>query len=178
MPSNLAKAAARFVEVTVFPVPPLGENTVTMRPRRVGVADGGAGRRVDLLALRMAKTTFSVICGRRRTSETSASSASSRRTEASPEASRMIGARVCSRIVAISSAGSVELRVPWRITSRCPPVRTPADSATPTLVPDELDLGVTLERVAELVEAVTGPGDEDPRLLARGDGSVEAHCSL
>ena len=47
----------------------------------------------------------------------------------------MIGVRVCSRIVAISSAGSVELLVPWRITSRWPPVRTPADSVTATLVP-------------------------------------------
>ena len=47
--SNLAKAAARFVEVTVFPVPPLGENTVTMRPRRVDV-DGGPQSRPSGLA--------------------------------------------------------------------------------------------------------------------------------
>ena len=78
----------------------------------------------------------------------------------------MIGVRVCSRIVAISSAGSVELRVPWRITSRWPPVRTPADSATDDARADELDLGVALERVAELVEAVARARDEDPRLLA------------
>ena len=30
--SYFAKQAARFVAVTVFPVPPFGENTVTIRP--------------------------------------------------------------------------------------------------------------------------------------------------
>src|SRR5919106_567309 len=133
LPSNLAKAAARLVEVTVFPVPPLGENTVTMRPRRAGVPAGG--RCPGRPALRIAKTTFSVICGRSRTSETSASSASSSRAEDSPEASRMMGARVCSRIAASSSSGKAELRVPWRTTWRWPPVSVGADSRTPALEP-------------------------------------------
>jgi hypothetical protein len=74
--------------------------------------------RPEWLALRIAKTTFSVICGRRRTSDTSASSASSSRTEDSPDARRITGAGVCSRIEASSSLGRVELRVPWRTTWR------------------------------------------------------------
>jgi hypothetical protein len=44
----------------------------------------------------------------------SASSASSRSADDSPEASRTIGACVYSRMAAISSAGSTELRVAWR----------------------------------------------------------------
>src|SRR4029453_4496577 len=35
-PSNFAQAVARFVAVTVLPVPPFGENTVTTLPLRPG----------------------------------------------------------------------------------------------------------------------------------------------
>ncbi len=104
--SYLANAAARFVAITVLPVPPFGEKTVTMRPSCLRRAAGHVDRRFALAALRIAKTTFSVSCGRSRTSVTSASSASSSSAEDSPEAITKIGARVCSRIAAISPAGS------------------------------------------------------------------------
>ncbi len=123
--------------MTVLPVPPLGENTVTIRPRRAAwpPPPPPPALRPEWPALRIAKTTFSVIWGSRRTSETSASSACSSRAEASPEASRITGACVCSRIAASSSSGKPELRVPWSTTWKWPPVSVAADSRTPSLQP-------------------------------------------
>ncbi len=135
LPSYLANVDARFVAVTVFPVPPFGENTVTIRPRRPAWPPPPPTLRPEWLALRIAKTTFSVICGRRRTSDTSASSACSSRADASPEASRITGDWVCSRIAASSSSGKPELRVPWSTTCRWPPVSVAAASRTPSLQP-------------------------------------------
>ena len=121
--------------MTVLPVPPLGENTVTILPRRGAWLPAPTVLRPEWLALRIEKTTFSVICGRRRTSDTSASSACSSRADASPEASRITGDCVCSRIAASSSSGKPELRVPWSTTWRWPPVSVAADSVTPSLQP-------------------------------------------
>jgi hypothetical protein len=69
-------------------------------------------------AFLIAKTTLSVSCGSRMTSATSASSASSSRLGEPPEASRITGALVYSRIAATSLAGSVALRVAWSTTCR------------------------------------------------------------
>jgi hypothetical protein len=98
-----------FVESTVLPVPPFGEKTVTRRPWRP--PDAACWRRPAWQAFLIAKTTLSVSCGSSRTSATSASRASSSRVGDPPEASRMTGARVYSRIAATSFAGSVALRV-------------------------------------------------------------------
>ena len=66
----------------------------------------------------MTLTTLSSSCGRTSTSATSATSASSRRSVAVPEATTMIGARVCSRIAATSVPGNASDRVPWRMQFR------------------------------------------------------------
>src|SRR5882724_2322801 len=59
-PPPLASAAARFVAMAVLPVPPFGEKTVMIRPSRFPPA---AARRGACVALRIAKTTFSVSAG-------------------------------------------------------------------------------------------------------------------
>ena len=79
----------------VLPIPPLGENTVATLPTRLAPL---AERFSAWQALRIAKTMFSVSCGSGTTSATSASSASARMPEHSPEQSRITGARVYSRI--------------------------------------------------------------------------------
>jgi hypothetical protein len=89
----LAKPAARLVAVTVLPVPPLGEKTVTTRPVCARVVPGVARLACD--AFLIVKTTFSTSCGRSRTSATSAASAPSRISVASPAATTTIGERVC-----------------------------------------------------------------------------------
>ena len=122
--------------MTVLPVPPFGENTVTIRPCAVVGAEAPSDRRPEWPAFRIAKNTFSGICGRSRTSATSSSRACSINCDASPEASTMIGARVCSRITASSSDGSVASEVAWSTTWRWPPASAPVASwtcsATPT----------------------------------------------
>src|ERR671923_248984 len=91
LPQCLASETPRFVAVTVLPVPPLGENTVTSRPCR---CCGPLRRLPTWPAFRIAKTTLSVSCGRSRTSATSCSSASSSSSGEPFEASRTIGEQV------------------------------------------------------------------------------------
>jgi hypothetical protein len=112
----LASEAETFVDRTVLPVPPFGENTVTSRPCRPP-ADAACFRPV-WQAFLIAKTTLSVSCGSSMTSAMSASSASSSRLGDPPEASRITGARVYSRIAATSFAGRVALRVACSTTCR------------------------------------------------------------
>src|SRR2546421_9589376 len=69
------------------------------------------------------------------TSAMSASSASSRRLGEPPEASRITGAFVYSRIAATSLAGKVALRVACSTTCKCPPVNVEAPSRTLSLQP-------------------------------------------
>src|SRR5438094_4814190 len=133
LPQCLASEAEMFVERTVFPVPPLGENTVTRRPWRPPPL--ACCLRPLWQAFLIAKTTLSVSCGSRMTSATSASSASSSRLGEPPEASRMTGALVYSRIAATSLAGKVALRVACSTTCRWPPVRPEAPSRTLSLQP-------------------------------------------
>src|SRR5690242_5385787 len=132
-PQCFASDAETFVDRTVLPVPPLGEKTVTSRPCRPP-ADA-ACLRPAWQAFLIAKTTLSVSCGSSMTSATSASRASSRRLGEPPEASRITGAFVYSRIAATSFAGKVALRVAWRTICRCPPVRVDAPSRTLSLQP-------------------------------------------
>ena len=101
--------------MAVLPVPPFGEKTVMIRPSRLPPA---AARRGACVALRIAKTTFSVSAGSSTTSATSAPSASSSSADASPDATSSSGTRVASRIAATSCAGSVDELVPWRTQSR------------------------------------------------------------
>ena len=42
---------------------------------------------------------------------------------------------------------------------------------------DELDVHVPVESLAQVLEAVAPPGDEDPRPLAGGDGRRVQGCS-
>ena len=86
-------------------------------------------------ALRMAKTMFSVSCGSGITSATSASRASARIPEHSPEQSRITGARVYSRIAEYASSGNSAPRVAWMTASRWPPVRAEAASGTSSVIP-------------------------------------------
>src|SRR3954471_16968684 len=123
-----ASAAARFDAVTVLPVPPFGENTVITRPAWTRETTGVW--RLACAALRIAKTTLSINCGRTSTSAMSAVSASSSSSFAVLEATTMIGLRVCSRMAATSVPGKLSDRVPCRMQLRCPPARTPAAWAT------------------------------------------------
>src|SRR6266550_1918666 len=132
-PQCLASEAERFVDSTVLPVPPLGEKTVTRRPCRP--PPFACCLRPAWQAFLIEKTTLSVSCGSSRTSAMSASSASSSRLGEPPEASRITGAFVYSRIAATSFAGSVALRVACSTTCRCPPVRVEAPSRTLSLEP-------------------------------------------
>ncbi len=95
LPSNFANALARFVAVTVLPVPPFGEKTVRIFPwRPPPPLPAPASRPREWVDLRIAKTTFSTSCGSSRTSATSASSACSSMTGDPPEATIRTGARV------------------------------------------------------------------------------------
>ena len=120
--------------MTVFPVPPFGENTVTIRPRRVVALLEGAG--AERRPAGLADGEDDVLRHLREEQHVRDVRLQGLLEEDGglPEASRMIGVRVCSRMEAISSAGSVELRVPWRIT-QVPSGEVPADSDTDTLVP-------------------------------------------
>src|SRR6266576_975841 len=68
LPQCLASEAEMFVERTVLPVPPFGENTVTRRPWRPPPL--ACCLRPLWQAFRIAKTTLSVSCGSRMTSQT------------------------------------------------------------------------------------------------------------
>src|SRR5438552_7326083 len=133
LPQCLANEAEMFVDNTVLPVPPFGENTVTRRPCRPPPL--ACCLRPVWQAFLIEKTTLSVSCGSSRTSAMSASRASSSRLGEPPEASRITGAFVYSRIAATSLAGSVALRVACSTTWRWPPVRVEAPSRTLSLEP-------------------------------------------
>src|SRR6185369_15172398 len=133
LPQCFASEAERFVESTVLPVPPFGEKTVTRRPWRPPPL--ASCLRPAWQAFLIEKTTLSVSCGSSMTSATSASRASSRRLGEPPDASRITGAFVYSRIAATSFAGKVALRVACSTTCRCPPVRVDAPSRTLSLQP-------------------------------------------
>src|SRR5919198_60733 len=60
LPQCLASETPRFVAVTVLPVPPFGENTVTSRPCR---RPSAVGRFPTWPGLRVAKTTVFGRCG-------------------------------------------------------------------------------------------------------------------
>src|SRR5262249_37399899 len=133
LPQCFASDAERFVESTVLPVPPFGEKTVTRRPWRP--PPFACCLRPAWQAFLIAKTTLSVSWGSSMTSATSASRASSRRLGELPDASKITGALVYSRIAATSFAGKVALRVACSTTCRCPPVSVDAPSTTLSLKP-------------------------------------------
>src|SRR6266480_3834234 len=133
LPQCLANEAEMFVDSTVLPVPPFGENTVTRRPCRPPPV--ACCLRPVWQAFLIEKTTLSVSCGSSRTSATSASRASSSRLGEPPEASRITGALVYSRIAATSLAGNVALRVACSTIWRFLPVRPEAPSRTLSLQP-------------------------------------------
>ena len=116
--------------------------------------------------MRIAKTTFSVSCGSRRTSATSASSACSRSVDASPEASRITGAGVCSRIAASSSCGSVARARRVQDDVQVAAAKRRSRLAERRGAADEVDLQMALERLAKLGQALAVAGDEDADPLA------------
>src|ERR671937_738712 len=197
LPQCFASEADRLVDRTVLPVPPLGEKTVTRRPWRPPAT---CARRPTWHAFLIEKTTLSVSCGRRRTSATSASSASSSRLGEPPDASRMTGARVYSRIAATSFAGSVALPVTKTrtlsrlVSSSCMLICSSLRNERPALAGVEaveqdrgdpidviravgsVDDGAKLERPGcdARVALARVPGDEQELLgLAVGDGEED-----
>ena len=84
MREQCARSAARFVESTVLPVPPFGENTVTTRPRGTSGSPWAPDRPPVSCALRIANEIVSGSCGRTRTSSTPAVNAVSTSPETAP----------------------------------------------------------------------------------------------
>ena len=156
MPSNFAQAAARLVAVTVLPVPPFGENTVTILPCRPGpVVCVPAGR-----VRRLADREDDVLDELRAASRTSATSASSA-CSSSPAAAR--GEQDHRRTRVLADRRQLvrgQRRSPCCVqdgvqVAACQRRGSFGDVGAGA---DQLDLGVVGERLAELLEPFTGSG--------------------
>ena len=96
------------------------------------------------------------------TSATSASSASSRSADGSPDATSRIGARVCSRIAASSSPASVASARAVQDTVEVAPCEGADGRRNLVTRPDDLELRLVREGVAELVEPFARAGHVHP----------------
>ncbi len=179
LPDLWARSAARFVESTVLPVPPFGENTVTTRPRGTsGSCEPCAPARPPVsCALRIANEIVSASCGRTSTSSTPAVNAVSTRSGCASGTSSTIGACVWRRITATSvssmaATGSPSRPAPSRtawtssraeVRHRIPYLGRPGDDLEPAArgVERLVQLGLAVERARH---------DDAKRLLAAARG--------
>ena len=179
LPSNLANAAARFVDVTVLPVPPFGENTVTIRPRRVGALTGGFAGRLARLA-----DGEDDVLGHLREEQDVRHVGVQRLLEQDRGLAR--GEQDDRRPRVLAERGDLVAPGAWSCASRAARPRggrrsaMPADSATPTLVPTSSTSAWRSSASRSWSRPSQRARDEDPGLLADGCGGgiEDAHCSV